>query len=491
MTCCIKSGHQGIHPSFTVTSFAPLFFQTSKMTATIWQLQAAIISQLHLIRFLSIIIAIIHPGYDGRSVKTFSAKLKLCGWILSSTDVHFSALGDSIVGSCCVITAVHSSCTSCVEPMLLKNLPPVPPHPQGKFIWEPFNRKEQAISLANDDEDFEKQDTRLKALVQTNTSPVTNGVSIWYTLHRPDTNKLVMVGSEVVSLDGLCPAFNACPNPNIFQHHFGIKFHHKGHSYVQAISPYKFVRCFGFIDQMMCHLSHPTNRFAMDAAMAARTSAWLLKQAHSYLAYLRDANGEVFLPNHFTAPATAIQAFVNGAIGVRLPSKERWIQAYSDDTKMSAIRDLVTNPSKINDAAMSKVNYNYWAPLRNSQIMLEDGLLIYREPIRGGSSYTHLQLVPDAFYNIIFITFHSNAIGRHLNAYRTLHCIRLRYYWLGMFSYIKRMCTACPGCALQTLQRANLLNWFTTFLSKRLSLSFSLMHTWPERILVLMVLRHT
>jgi hypothetical protein len=28
-----------------------------------------------------------------------------------------------------------------------------------------------------------------------------------------------------------------------------------------------------------------------------------------------------------------------------------------------------------------------------------------------------------------------------------LHCIRLQFYWHGMFSYIKKMCASCPGCA--------------------------------------------
>ncbi len=69
--------------------------------------------------------------------------------------------------------------------------------------------------------------------------------------------------------------------------------------------------------------------------------------------------------------------------------------------------------------------------------MLEDGLLIYRDPICGGSSYTRLQLVPAALYNIIFISFHLNAIGGHLNVFHALHHIRLRYYWPGMFSNIK------------------------------------------------------
>ena len=92
---------------------------------------------------------------------------------------------------------------------------------------------------------------------------------------------------------------------------------------------------------------------------------------------------------------------------------------------MSAIRNLVLNPSKINSPTLNAVNFNYPAPLWQSQIVIEDGLLIYREPMRGGSSYTCLQLVPVKFYNIIFTAFHSNAIGGHLNAYRTLHRIHL------------------------------------------------------------------
>jgi hypothetical protein len=212
-------------------------FQTSITTTTFWQLQAAIISQLQLIRLLSIIITTVRPDHGGRSVKTFSSKLKLSSLILSSTDVHFPELGDTIAASCLVITAVDLSCALTIEPMLLKHPPPVPPHPLGEFVWKPFNWKEHAISLAPNNANFVKQDTQLKASTQSSNPTKVKVDVVLYTIHPPDTNELVTAGSEVISLDGLCPAFNACPNPNIFQHYFGVKFHHKGHSYVQAISP--------------------------------------------------------------------------------------------------------------------------------------------------------------------------------------------------------------------------------------------------------------
>jgi hypothetical protein len=83
-------------------------------------------------------------------------------------------------------------------------------------------------------------------------------------------------------------------------------------------------------------------------------------------------------------------------------------------------------------------------------------MLIFREPVHGGSSYTCLQLVPAEFYFIIFVAFHTNAIGRHLNAYRTLHSICLHYYWPGMYAYIKQMCNAYPGCALANPTKSKL-----------------------------------
>jgi hypothetical protein len=338
-------------------------FRDSDMTTKFWQVQAGLVADLWLVRSLWLIVATIHPDQDSGSVKSFTSNLKSKGWIVSTEDVYFPDLGDMIDGRCRVLIAVHSSCASTTEALALKRPPPIPPRPLGEFIWEPFSRQEHAISLACNDGDFPKQETGMQASTQPIRPDNTARVLIRYHLHRPNADTLVTIGSEVVSINGLCPVFNACPTNNIFPHYFGIEFHHDSHTYVRAISSYEFARCFGFIDQLTYRLSHPTYLYAMDAAMPSRTSAWLLEQAHSHLSYIRDANSEIFLPNQFAAPAATIQAFVNGAIGVRLPSRERWIQAYSNDTELSAIRDLVLNPSKINSTSLNAVNFNYRAPL--------------------------------------------------------------------------------------------------------------------------------
>ena len=121
---------------------------------------------------------------------------------------------------------------------------------------------------------------------------------------------------------------------------------------------------------------------------------------------------------------------------------------------MCFIKELAQNPLQIINKRLSEVNHNYHGPLRQPQISIKDGMLIFKEPICSSTSYTHLQLVPQELRNILFIAFYTNAIGGHLNAYCTLHRLNLCFYWPGMYGYIKRMCTTCPGCALSNPSHA-------------------------------------
>ncbi len=135
-----------------------------------------------------------------------------------------------------------------------------------------------------------------------------------------------------------------------------------------------------------------------------------------------------FEPNQFTAPAATIQAFLGGAVSMTLPSRTRWIQAYDFDKNLKGMRDIIANPSTLSNNLLREIDYSYHSALRKSLIVLEDGILIYPEPIASKGSYAQLQLVPKEFYNILFVAFYSNPVGGHLNAYCTLHCLRLCFY---------------------------------------------------------------
>ncbi len=151
-------------------------------------------------------------------------------------------------------------------------------------------------------------------------------VILKYHIYRAGSNETILIGLDVISVDGLCLAFNACLNSNIFWTYFGIESVYNGQSYIWAISPFEFVCCHGFTDQLSYCLSQPPYKFSIGAVMPALTSAWLFEQVHAHLVYLRDSNCKIFSPNQFVAPAATIQAFVNGAIGVRLPLHEKWVK---------------------------------------------------------------------------------------------------------------------------------------------------------------------
>jgi len=183
-------------------------------------------------------------------------------------------------------------------------------------------------------------------------------------LHRHGQDDSILAGSSILSWESVCPPFESCPNQNLFQQFFGIEFHYNDHTYVRAISTYEFTHCFRLVDNIQYRMSHERYKFGLDASVPGRTSSWLFDQVHLHLLYLRVANCKVFSPNQFAAPAATIQTLVNGTICTCLPSRERWVQAYTNDTELCAIRDLTLNPSKINNKALANVNHIYHGPLR-------------------------------------------------------------------------------------------------------------------------------
>ncbi len=127
----------------------------------------------------------------------------------------------------------------------------------------------------------------------------------------------------------------------MFRHHFGIEFTYEGHTYVRTISPFKFARCYNLEDEITYKISHQSNIFCLDAAIPGRTSAHIFDQLLTRLVSIRDANCSIFSPNQYAAPAACAQAFLNGAVGIRLPDKAQWVEAYLREPVMKCIIGFV------------------------------------------------------------------------------------------------------------------------------------------------------
>jgi hypothetical protein len=144
-------------------------------------------------------------------------------------------------------------------------------------------------------------------------------------VHLPDSNPSIVVGLVVVCSDRLSPPFAPNKNVNLFGHYFGVEFQHDGHMYICGISSFEFASCHRLFDELRYKLAHPSNTFCLDAAVPGRISAWVFEQIVERCHHIRDANCELFEPCQYAAPAACAQAFLNGAIGIRLPDAAQWV----------------------------------------------------------------------------------------------------------------------------------------------------------------------
>ena len=88
---------------------------STEPTHRFWDIQAQIVTQLRIIRALSIVVAFVHRDHDCHAVGVnFTQHLRSDGWVLSDTTISFPSFGDSVSDSCWLIVAIHSNAeTNC------------------------------------------------------------------------------------------------------------------------------------------------------------------------------------------------------------------------------------------------------------------------------------------------------------------------------------------------------------------------------------------
>ena len=259
-------------------------------------------------------------------------------------------------------------------------------------------------------------------------------------------DKGISAGSGVYCVSGLCPPFCASNN-NAFASTFGIEFEADGSKYVRPISAYEVASCFILDKDVTYSLSHPENFCLVDCGIPRSTSRLFLRALLQRLDAINSESFEISMPRQYAAPAATacIPAFVNGAIGSRIPDNHIWSQALTEDPMTCLLLEIVSSPSMAqSQAVVQKLDYIYRQPARNGNFSKKDGIAYMKEIFQNDDRFVELKIVPQSSRNIIFVAFHANPIGGHLNAYRTYHRVRQRYFWPGMYTYIKR-------CALPVL----------------------------------------
>ena len=148
------------------------------------------------------------------------------------------------------------------------------------------------------------------------------------------------------------------------------------------------------------------------------------------------------------APAATARSFLSGIIQHYLPARTAWLDAIKEDKETSMIKDEIENPQTVAKQNLNKTHFYYRQPIRDGANTIEDEMLFMKEKADITGNYIKLQIVPRKLRNAIFIAFHSNPIGGHLDTYHTFHRIRLRYFWPQMHRYVKHAIYQCQGCRI-------------------------------------------
>ena len=427
-------------PQLTLPSDQRLFFQQ----------QLNIISWLQHSKKLILFLCHYSASTGLSSRNSFEAALRQHSWLLSSQCLDYTDFGDSIADSSTFLFGINTLALGPDEstPLQVIHPPPVDVTISNNLIGE-YNLDKFALITQPllPDEPNENSNFKLEPLIN----------AIPHSKYCHPTHRLLYkacptpshVGTLVCHVDHPAPPLQP-ENVNIFQGLFGIAYQCSNTTFIRCISRYEYGKCFGLsttYNKSLCPKS--SNYAVLRHGCPGNTMTIVLEHCMEKLLSIRDAmlTSNAQISHNQTAPAATAFNILNGTTSVRLPSKEAWLKAYSNDKDCSKIIEFIANPGTVTNKAIQAVHFKYRQPLRQSNIIHEGGYLFLKEHI-SKDTFVKLRIVPTDLRNIIFLAFHSNPIGGHYSLYYTFHRIRLRYFWPSMYAYLKVMCRLCAGCGL-------------------------------------------
>jgi hypothetical protein len=118
------------------------------------------------------------------------------------------------------------------------------------------------------------------------------------------------------------------------------------------------------------------------------------------------------------------------------------------DSSISAIVEHLRSGHKTcNSATLASIASGYHHFLRQSQMLLHQDRLAILQPVEHDRALLVL-VAPPTLQRLIFSAYHASPTSGHMGYYKTLHRIRLRFFWPKMKTVISDWVKSCPHCLL-------------------------------------------
>ena len=233
--------------------------------------------------------------------------------------------------------------------------------------------------------------------------------------------------------------------PNRFSATFGLPFTSSlGSNYVRAFSASELFSCYSAPAAVIDALPLAAN--PSDYALSLSTCC-PFSLGSSIVDHLIDIHLFASIDAANSPTEFVTRSLVTTADGARpVPSSLDWVSAYQQDPDTKLLFDRLSSSSPFSKPDISKLHFAYRDYIRQDRLSLLDGKIVVYQPVQNNKEMLLLIVVPSPLRRDIFSAYHASPSTGHMGVYKTLHRIRLRFFWPHSRKDVTNWVLQCPHC---------------------------------------------
>lgn len=148
---------------------------------------------------------------------------------------------------------------------------------------------------------------------------------------------------------------------------------------------------------------------------------------------------------------TARESVVNCLVATakKTPTTEEWLEAYQSDPDCAFILNLCHNPTlTVTEKTLRTIHESYRPYIRERRFGWQHGRIVFHQLLGVSNRTLLLIVVPPTIQRLIFTAYHATPMMGHFGEYKTLHRIRLRFFWPSCRKDVNAWISSCPDCVL-------------------------------------------
>jgi hypothetical protein len=123
-----------------------------------------------------------------------------------------------------------------------------------------------------------------------------------------------------------------------------------------------------------------------------------------------------------------------------------WSSAYQQDTDTRFMLQHLQSELSFSLTDLSQVHSTYCDYIRQEHIAIVDQRIVVFQPVQNNTERLMLIVVLQSLRREVFSAYHTAPIAGHMGVYKTLHPIRLRFFWPHSQKDVTNWVLQCPHC---------------------------------------------